>query len=351
MLKRLFNTCLLRPSDLEPSHEDLEIVGVFNPGAIAVGDEVVLLVRVAERPKERRPGFTGLPRSDPDSGLVIDWIPDDKLTHDDPRVVQFNDTGLVRITFMSHLRVVSSRDGRSIDSVDGPRFAPEREFEEYGVEDPRITHIGDRYYFTYVAVSRHGAATALASTTDFQTFDRHGIIFCTENKDVLLFPEKINGEYIALHRPDGAMPFTKPEMWLARSHDLIHWGQHEPFQTGEGSWEVGRTGGGPPPIRTEDGWLEIYHGRTKSSERSVVGAYSAGALLLDLDNPQRILRRSAEPIMAPEEDFEQDGFLPDVVFPTGIVERNETILVYYGAADMNTGVVEFSLSELLASLR
>lgn len=351
MLNRLFNTCLIRPSDLEPSHEDLEVVGTFNPGAIAVDGEVVLLVRVAERPKERRDGLMGLPRWDISRGLVIDWVPEKELTLLDPRVVHFNETGLARITFISHLQVIRSDDGRSVRSVEGPRFGPETEYEEFGVEDPRITRIGDRYYFTYVAVSRHGAATALASTTDFQAFERHGIIFHTENKDVLLFPERIGGEYFALHRPSGDIPFTQPEMWLARSPDLIHWGKHEPFQTGDGLWEVGRIGGGTPPIRTAEGWLEIYHGHARPLETSAVGVYSAGTLLLDPDRPQHILGRSKEPIMVPEADFEREGFLPDVVFPTGIVERGETVLVYYGAADMNAGVVEFSLGDLLDSVR
>ena len=104
------------------------------------------------------------------------------------------------------------------------RFLPDSEMEEFGVEDPRITALGGRYYFTYVAVSRHGAATALASTTDFRQFERHGIIFCPENKDVVLFPEQVGGEFVALHRPNAATPFCRPEMWVARSPDLVRLG-------------------------------------------------------------------------------------------------------------------------------
>ena len=117
--------------------------------------------------------------------------------------------------------------------------------EEFGLEDPRITQIGDRFYITYVAVSRHGPATALASTTDFKTIERHGIIFCTENKDVVLLPERIGGEYVAIHRPVGDMPFSRPEMWTARSPDLIHWGRTSIFSgeraTGPmAAWAPGR---------------------------------------------------------------------------------------------------------------
>lgn len=351
MLRRLYNACLLRPADLEPSHASLEVISVFNPGAAAVGDEVVLLVRVAERPKESRPGFIALPRSDLDAGLTIDWLPVDEITVLDPRLVLMKRTGLLRLTFISHLRVVRSKDGRSIDSVDGAHFAPKEEYEEFGVEDARITPIGDAYYITYVAVSRHGVATAMASTNDFQTFRRHGIIFSPDNRDVLLFPEKIGGEYVALHRPNPGMHFSPPGMWLARSPDLLHWGRPQPFLGAKGAWQSERVGGGTPPIRTDQGWLTIYHGNEKIPGEQGVGVYLAGALLIDQDDPQQILRQSSGAIMAPEADFEREGFVPNVVFPSGLVGRGETLLVYYGAADANTGVIEFSLDELLSALR
>jgi predicted GH43/DUF377 family glycosyl hydrolase len=341
---------MLRPSDLEASRDELEVAGVFNPGAIAVDDGVVLMVRVAERPKEKRPGFTALPRWEAGSGVVVDWVPDEELELLDPRIVRRKRDGLVRLTFTSHIRVMRSKDGRSMDS-EGARFLPESEYEEFGVEDPRITRLGDAFYVTYVAVSRHGAATALASTTDFRRFERHGIIFYPENKDVVLFPEQIGGEYVALHRPNAATPFTKPEMWLARSPDLIHWGRQEHLPVGTSPWETGRAGAGTPPVRTPRGWLEIYHGCRKAQSESGVGVYSAGALLLDLDDPARVIGQSAEPVLVPESDFEREGFVPNVVFPTGIVERHDTALVYYGAADTATAVVEFSRTELLDALR
>src|SRR5439155_3619406 len=137
------------------------------------------------------------------------------MTPVDVRVVKRKRDNLVRLNFISHLRVARSKDGHSIDSADGAIFGPANQYEEFGVEDPRITRIGDTFYITYVAVSRHGVATALASTRDFKSFQRHGIIFSPENKDVVLFPEKISGTYHALHRPAGSAPFTKPEMWMA----------------------------------------------------------------------------------------------------------------------------------------
>ena len=350
LLKRHFERLLLSPSDLTPLRDDFEVVGVFNPGAIKVEGEVFLLVRVAERPREQRTGYTALPRWAPGAGLEIDWLADDEIEVLDPRVVKRKVDGLVRLTFISHLRVVRCGDGRSVRELTDVRFLPESDLEEFGVEDPRITAIDGRYYFTYVSVSRHGAGTSLASTTDFKTFERHGMIFCPENKDVVLFSERIDGRYVALHRPNGATPFCRPEMWAARSTDLIHWGGHESLHGGGAAWETGRVGAGTPPVRTEAGWVEIYHGNRQPSEQGEVGMYSTGVLLLDLENPTRILGRTAASIFEPAADFERRGFVPDVVFPTGLIETGTSYLLYYGAADTCTAVVEFDRRELLQQL-
>jgi predicted GH43/DUF377 family glycosyl hydrolase len=350
-LKRLYERLLLQPGDIQPSRDDFEVVGVFNPGAVKIGGEVVLLVRIAERPREARPGQTALPRWNKDGELTIDWVSNELIEPVDPRVVRRKADGLVRLTFTSHLRVVRCGDGRSVSEITDNRFLPASELEEYGVEDPRITPLYGRFYFTYVAVSRHGAATALASTADFRDFSRQGTIFCCENKDVVLFPEWIGGAHVALHRPNPATPFCRPEMWIAWSQDIIHWGHHGVLHGGGAEWETGRVGAGTPPIRTPVGWLEIYHGSQHTTIPGMVGKYSTGAMLLDLENPSRILRRTPESIFEPTADFERNGFVPNVVFPTGIVENGETLLVYYGAADTCTAVVEFSRTELMAALK
>ena len=219
---------MLGPDDMRPSRDDFEVVGVLNPGAVATRDGVVFLLRVAERPRERRPGIVGLPRWNCGS-LEVDWVAETDVAYLDPRVVLMRASGNVRLTFASHLLVAVSRDGRTIDTISDVRFVPEGEVEEFGVEDARITPLDGRYYFTYVAVSHHGAATALASTTDFATFQRHGIIFPPENKDVLLFPELIDRRYAALHRPNPATHFHPPEIWLGWSSNLRDWGGHEPL--------------------------------------------------------------------------------------------------------------------------
>ena len=365
---RVSKELLLRPGDFAPSRDDFEVIGAFNPGVAEVSGQVVLLVRVAERPREIRAGFVGLPRFTTDSELAVDWVRQDEVEFVDPRVVQLLETGCVRLTFVSHLRVVRLNRGPTVEktaakgsaaigepihgqTIEGAAFVPRESWEEFGVEDPRITRIDGRFYFTYVAVSRHGAATALASTDDFRQFTRHGIIFPPENKDVVLFPERLDNQHVALHRPNGRTPFTPPEMWIARSPDLISWGRHAPVFAEKAGWESGRVGAGAPPIRTALGWLEIYHGNRRPTAAGEVGQYVAAAIVLDAQDPRRVVARSSEPLFAPTEPFEREGFVADVVFPTGVVSRGDSLAVYYGASDTYTGVDELSLQEVLASLR
>jgi len=347
MLRRLSQRLLLRPEDLEPTRNDFEVIGAFNPGAVAVNGDVVLLVRVAERPAERRDGWTPLPRWDPDEQLTVDWIKSDGLDLRDPRGVVLPN-GFSRLTSVSHIRVARSNDGLSIDEISGPVFAPSTEWGEYGIEDARVTKTGGRFFITYATVSRRGVSAALASTTDFVTFVRHGITFPPENKDMVLFPEQIQGDYVALHRPANST-FSPPQMWVARSKDLIDWGRHQHLAGGVYDWEGGRIGAGPPPIKTDEGWLELHHGSGRSGPGGT-GVYAGGVMLLDLEDPSRVLRRSPQPILVPEADYEMEGFVGDVVFPTGVVETGDTLLVYYGAADTATAVVELSRQEVLDAL-
>lgn len=336
---------LLGPEDFQPTREDWQVIGALNPAAIQCGDMTMLVVRVAERPLATRSGQLALPRWDPDAGPTVDWVPEDQWELVDPRVVRHRDSGLVRLTFLSHLRVMASIDGRRFDEV--ARFDPASPLEQLGVEDPRITLLDDRYYMTYVSVSQHGVATSLAVTDDFQQFERLGVIFCPENKDVVLFPELIDDTYVALHRPNAATPFTTPEMWLARSGDLLDWGTHEPLVLDKTAWELDRVGAGAPPLRTERGWLEIYHGSRPSGVPGKVGTYSAGALVLAVDDPARVVGRTLKPLIVPDQPFEQEGFVPNVVFPTGIVPHDDELWIYYGAADTCCGLAIASLAALL----
>ena len=356
---------LLKPADVPASLERWEVVGAFNPGAAVLDGRVVLLVRVAERPAQRRPGYVGLPRWEPaiaSRGVwrpVVDWVAEEELEPVDPRVVRWKQDGTVRLTFTSHLRVVHCGQGTAVERL-GAAWTPAEPYEAYGIEDPRITWLDGRYWITYVAVSEHGAATALASTSDFETFQRHGVIFPPENKDVALFPERIGDKYFALHRPNGATPFTAPEMWVAASEDLVHWGEHRPLSSAAteraasetaAGWRTGRVGGGCPPVRVGDRWLEIYHGNQRPRGAGEVGRYVGAAMWLDAQQPWRIVRSEPRPWLQPSEPYERQGLVSEVVFPTGLVQHGGRVLVYYGAADSATAVAEAPAETLFEAAR
>lgn len=351
MLKRQFTHCMLRPADLQPLSEHTRVVGAFNPGVAEMGDDIVLLARIVEQPTEKREGYVASPGFGPGGDFGIDWLQAEEMDQSDPRKYVSKETGITRLRFFSYLKVFYSRDGKTVDRA-GASVMPQGRYEEYGIEDPRITRIGKTYYITYVAVSRHGVNTSLMSTTDFEHFTRHGIIFPPENKDVLLFPEKIVGDYLCMHRPVPCMQFTPPEMWLARSPDLVHWGAHEQLiGGGDSEWAGDRIGGGTPPIRTREGWLTFYHGSERAKAGQRVGAYTASLLLLDTQSPRNILAHSNGPVMKPEAEFELGGYVANVVFPTGVVERDDLLYVYYGAADQQTGVVAYRRSDVMGALQ
>lgn len=358
-ISRNFDKCIVAPQNITSPQEGFRVIGAFNPGAAALGDTTYILVRVAEMPKEKREGQIALPRVE-NGKIIVDWQPEESVNILDERSVLTKPDNFLRLTNISHLRLAKSRDGINIDWIDDtPTLFPEGPYEEFGIEDARITPIGDKFYITYVAVSGHGITTALVSTEDFVSFEKHGIIFTTENKDVVLFPEKIDGRYLTLHRPLSANPFGPPEIWMAYSPDLLHWGGHHAVTGGSSEWGSMKVGGGPPPIKTERGWLEIYHGSYKAHEADTVGVYSAGAALFDLENPQKLIGITKEPILVPEMDYEtlragseyeHEGFLPNIVFPTGIVQKGDELFIYSGAADTYTAVTILSLQDVLNAI-
>jgi predicted GH43/DUF377 family glycosyl hydrolase len=356
--KRILTRLLVNPGDIRPQFDGFEVIGAFNPAAIEYNDGVALLIRVVERPTETRDGFIALPYYDYERGqIAIEWRSLDEVELVDPRIVRLKPSGHIRLTFISWLLAAFSQDGLQIDRFGSRPMLPATRYEAFGVEDPRLAKFGDRFYFTYVAVSQHGIVTALASTIDFESFERHGIIFCPENKDVILFPEKINGQYVAFHRPNPNARFAQPEIWLARSPDLLHWGAHERLLGSEASWATVKVGGGTPPIRTPRGWLSLYHGHIAPTSSTCgpdlnqddIGEYAAATLLQSLDNPSHIIGMSPRPIMRAEADFERSGYLRNIVFPTALLHRGEHVDVYYGAADTATGVARYALEDLLSA--
>lgn len=337
---------IITPDKVAPSNPNFRVRGAFNPGATAFGDEILLLLRVAE----------DVPAADGEVSVPIVTRADGQVRADvltvsvDTPGVELRDTrgvcidGIEYLSTMSHLRLARSTDGVHFTVDDDPFILPELESERYGVEDARITTIDGRYFINYTAVSGDGWATALAVTDDFESIERQSLIFHPNNKDVALFPEKIGGLYRALHRPNNAM--GKASIWYAESPDLIHWGNHKcVLRPRDTIFEEMKIGGGAPSIRTDEGWLHIYHGKGRDQ------LYTLWAVLLDLDDPSVVLARGTEPLLQPDASCETDGFFGNVVFTNGIVERNGELLVYYGASDESTCVATTSIDQVLRTLR
>jgi beta-1,2-mannobiose phosphorylase / 1,2-beta-oligomannan phosphorylase len=358
MIPRIDEKLLVEPSDITPSHPDFEVIGVFNPGAIRFGENIYLLVRVAERPGEQRKGLVPSPRVSLKEGLPlmeIDWLPAPEEDSRDVRVHYFEGNRM-RLTFISYLTLVRlDQSGFNVLSIDDePALFPCSEYEEFGIEDPRITFLEGTYYITYVACSRDmGVCTALAETVDFTIFTRRGIIFPMENKDVVILPEKTGDDYMAYHRPGGQYKFEYLSMQCARSRDLIHWGRHSHLLSPRrGLWDSQKLGGGAVPLKTSQGWLELYHGVNNVTEADPIGIYRAGAALFDLNDPGKLIARSTVPILSPEKPDEKTGFVPNVVFPTACIYDIDPdyVLVYCGIADERVKVIRLALKDIMETL-
>ncbi|WP_342438880.1 glycoside hydrolase family 130 protein [Paenibacillus sp. FSL L8-0436] len=337
---------IVRTTDVKPSRPDFKVLGAFNAGVAVYGEETILLLRVAEAPVRSAEGEVPVPKLNDATGeITVERLSsnDERYDLSDTRFVAEKGQ-MVMLTSMSHLRVARSKDGIHFTVEDQPAIFPQTALEAWGVEDPRITQIGDKYYITYSAASSRGVGVGLAETYDFVTYKRHGIILAPENKDVMLFPERIGGKYYALTRP---VPhsFGAPEMWIAESPDLLHWGNHR-FLMGlrKASWDGGRMGGGAVPLRTERGWLTLYHGADTKHR------YCMGAVLLDLEDPGKVLARSTRPFMEPEADYEVNGFFGGVVFSCGALLIGDTVRMYYGAADEVMAVADIPLNDIFDTL-
>ena len=325
--------------------EGYKVVGAFNPGAITYGDEIILLLRVAEK-CEPKQGYVSTPIYKFERGESYPAIMEFK--EDDPDVKLKDTRGVIYkgqdfLSTMSHIRLARSKDGVNFTVKDKPFIYPVDESEKYGCEDARVTFIDGKYYINFTVVSEDSWSTALAVTEDFVTIERKGIIFHPENKDVAIFPEKVKGKYIALHRPNNS-GFGKASIWYSESPDLLHWGNHKCIaRPRDMKWESMKIGGGAPPIKTTDGWLIIYHGKGDNS------LYSLFCLLLDLNEPSKIVRRADTPLLTPTESFEKEGFFGNVVFTNGVVEKDGKVYVYYGASDESVGLAITDIDSLLKS--
>jgi len=291
---------IITPNDLP-----LEVDAVFNPGVAEVNGEVVLLLRIEDR-----------------QGI-------------------------------SQIRVARSDNG-----IDGWRFAdrallepdlPEFPFEEYGCEDPRVTQVGPReWIIAYTAYSRYGPAVALATTSDFESVDRLGVVMAPTNKDATIFPRAFDGMNLLLHRPVTA---GYEHIWYSSAKDSYrNWVEPGVLLEERGGpwWDGLRIGVGAPPLLTEEGWLLIYHG---VKDMAGHGVYRLGLALLDRDNPRKVLVRASRWVFAPEADFEQRGLVPNVVYTCGALLRGDDLWMYYGAADTVIGLATAKLPVLLDFVR
>jgi len=253
---------------------------------------------------------------------------------------------------LSHLCVARSKDGITnwnIDTQPTLPASPETHPEEiWGIEDPRITWLEEEkiWIVAYTAYSLGGPMVSLAKTQDFITFNRLGNILPPEDKDAAVFPVKFGGRYALLHRPVCAFPGVGAHIWISYSPDLKHWGDHKIVLHARrgGWWDANKIGLSPPPLQTPDGWLILYHGIRQTVKGAI---YRLGIALLDLENPNRVIKRSDEWIFAPEAPYEKEGDVDDVVFPCGWILQGNEVRLYYGGADKCIALAIGSLEDIL----
>lgn len=290
---------------LKPRDWPYRLNAVFNPGAVKIDGETILVIRA-----EDMQGF-------------------------------------------SHFALARSKDGvtnweieKKPFMVPEPKKYPE---EEWGIEDPRIVFVEEMqaYIITYVAYSYQGAVISLAKTTDFTSVEKIGRILPPEDKNACLFPEKIDGRWAILHRPVPASGLGA-HIWISFSPDLKHWGDHSIVLKARAGawWDSYKIGLNPPPIKTDHGWLLIYHGSKNTSSGRI---YRLGLALLDLKNPLKVLRRSREWILSPEQTYERVGDVDNVVFPCGLVwdKKTDDARLYYGAADTTVCLATAKMKDVL----
>ncbi|MDR1011506.1 MAG: glycoside hydrolase family 130 protein [Opitutaceae bacterium] len=345
LITRFPENPILTPSDVPPSRPGMTVEAVLNPGAFRHRGRTGLLLRVAERPvAEKNHIAAALRDADSPDGLRIINIrlDDPALQYNDPRGFTYKNR--YYLTTLSHLRLAWSDDGVHFAVEPLPALQAHGDHETYGIEDCRVEFMDNKYWLAYALASENGVGVGLASTPDWKTYERHGIIFSPHNKDAALFPEKIGGYYYAFHRPSG-IGLGGNNIWLARSPDLLHWGAHRRLIAARpGQWDGERIGAGAAPIKTPRGWLSIYHGA------DATGRYCLGALLLAPDDPARVLARSTHPLLEPEAECEKQGFYGNCVFTNGHVTDGDTLTLYYGASDSVVCGARASINAILDSL-
>ena len=246
--------------------------------------------------------------------------------------------------------IARSRDGVHFTPDPAPLDwpAPSDNHPETCVYDPRITYIDGEYILLFASQSEEfGVRIGMVKTKDFVRFERLPAASEQGNRNGVLFPEKIGGLYCRFDRPFGDPHADPAGIWISYSPDLLHWGQSKPVMMPRsgGWWDNFKIGGGAVPIRTDKGWLNLYHGTTKTCSGIL---YFLGVALHDLEDPSKVIARSEDAVLWPEHHYEQNGRVPNVVFTcNAILEEDETVKIYYGAADTNIGLAEAKLGDLI----
>lgn len=355
-----FDRILFGPRDLDPQQlpvsqavgEQTYVLGAFNPGLCRLPNgNLLLMVRVAEALTEacREDAIRIIRYNCLTDSFQLDSYPARDLDFTDPRKYRFKNEGEVyALTSLSWLLPVElDPEGTRVLEVHYDKMIlPKHCFEEYGIEDARITQVEDTYYMTVCAVASDRHSTALYRSEDGLHYDCLGVILDHQNKDMVLFPEKVNGLYHALTRPQGELYFKEsradiipgPSINLASSPDLLHWRPLTQVlvRPQKGTLLSRKVGGGAPPIRMDDGWLILYHA---VSEDGVAGHYRTVWMVLDAADPQRIIHAELEtPILeskpALTADYEDAIYLPHIVFTTGMVPAADHLIVASGELDL-----------------
>ena len=283
-------------------------------------------------------------------------------------------------THLIHLGLATSKDGINfVRESDKPLISGDPNgLDAGGCEDPRLVKMGDYFYLTYASrpfppgqywredkeyfgfqpefgpkvLIYNNTLTHLAISKDLRNWKKLGPITDAhfDDRDVILFPEKINGKFYMLSRGmercGEGYPNKNPAIWLSSSDDLLEWNNYSLLMKGETNWEDKKIGASTPPVKTKDGWLLLYHGVSSKDD-----AYRVGAVLLDLNDPTKILARTKEFLMEPEEEYETNGYYNGCVFPTGIVQKDGLLYVYYGAGDKVICLATVNENELLKYLK
>ena len=286
--------------------------------------------------------------------LTKDDVPYPVATVHNAGVVKFRNRYMM--IFRSHqlngrsiLGLAESDDGYNFRVHEKPFMTPAangifKEYEEYGLEDPRIIFLEGEYLITYSAYSRHGVRIGLAKTRDFKSIDRFSLITEADYRNVVIFPEKFKGLYARLDRPHSEIsPWS---IWISYSPDLRFWGESRlVMKPAQYHWDEMKIGPGAPPIKTSRGWLNIYHGVFPTMDGSV---YRLGAALHDLQDPSKIIAVGDEWILQPEEVYEITGYVHNVVFTCGAVPEDDgSVKIYWGGADTVMCVGTADLNDLV----